>query len=274
MINWNAQRYEPIDATTERHLALAAQKGDKQAQHRLVECNMKLASKIANEYRNYNLANMGDLVQEATLGLCEAVNRYDPDHGNRFTTYAAWGIRSRVLRFIIQNFSMVQIGKTEATRKLFFRLRREEDKLAREGLEATSAIMAERLDVRESDVDEMRTILACPEASMDANTQHGSSTRNRHDKIADVRSTPEEVVQAKQDQAFVLARMVEFEQTLKDKEKVVWDHRIAAENPATAQTVGDLLGCTRQYISQKEASLRDRFVRYARAHMLKATATA
>ena len=85
----------------------------------------------------------------------QAVKKYDPERGVKLSSYAAWWIRAYILRYIMDNWKMVKLGTTEAQRKLFFKLRQEQERLLAQGFEATPKLLAERLNVTEQDVVEM-----------------------------------------------------------------------------------------------------------------------
>jgi len=143
--------------TREEELELAQKyqsTGDLKAAYRLVASNLRLVVKIANEYHR-NPLSLLDLIQEGNIGLMQAVKKYDPGRGVKLSSYAAWWIRAYVLRYIMDNWRLVKLGTTEAQRKLFFKLRQEQDRLVSQGFEATPKLLAERLNVTERDVVEM-----------------------------------------------------------------------------------------------------------------------
>ena len=110
--------------------------GDLDAAAQLVSANLRLVVKLAHEYHRNPLALL-DLVQEGNIGLMQAVKKFDPERGVKLSTYAAWWIRAYILRYIMDNWKMVKLGTTEAQRKLFFKLRQEQDRLLKQGFEAT-----------------------------------------------------------------------------------------------------------------------------------------
>ena len=94
-------------------------------------------------------------MQEGNIGLMEAVKNFDPYRGVRFPSYAVWWIRAYIIRYVINNWRMVKLGTTQAQRKLFFNLQKEKDRLEREGFAPGPKLLAQRLDVKESEVVEM-----------------------------------------------------------------------------------------------------------------------
>ena len=139
--------------TREEEHALAVkfrETGDQQAAYRLVTANLRLVVKIAHEYRRAAFSLL-DLVQEGNVGLLQAVQKYDPFRGVKLSSYAAWWIRAYILRYLMDNWRMVKLGTTQAQRKLFFNLRKEQAKLQQEGFETGGGpkLLAERLNVTE-----------------------------------------------------------------------------------------------------------------------------
>ncbi len=95
--------------------------------------NLRLVVKLAHEYHR-NPLSLLDLIQEGNIGLMQAVKKFDPERGVKLSSYAAWWIRAYILRYIMDNWKMVKLGTTEAQRKLFFKLRQEQDRLVCAGL--------------------------------------------------------------------------------------------------------------------------------------------
>src|SRR5213076_2191000 len=146
----------PLLTRDEEH-ALAIryrEQGDLAAAARLVASNLRLVVKLAHQYHRNPLALL-DLIQEGNIGLMQAVKKYDPERGVKLSSYAAWWIRAYILRFIMDNWKLVKLGTTEAQRKLFFKLRQEQERLTAQGFDVTPKLLAERLNVTEQDVVEM-----------------------------------------------------------------------------------------------------------------------
>ncbi|HYX93127.1 MAG TPA: sigma-70 family RNA polymerase sigma factor, partial [Myxococcaceae bacterium] len=169
-------RHSLLSREEEHELAVRFREtGDVQAAYRLVASNLRLVVKLAHEYHR-NPLSLLDLIQEGNIGLMQAVKKYDPYRGVKLSTYAAWWIRAYILRYIMDNWKLVKVGTTEAQRKLFFKLRQEQDRLANQGIEVTPKLLAERLDVTEQDVIEMDQRLGQAELSLDAPLPDDSRT--------------------------------------------------------------------------------------------------
>ena len=142
---------------------------DVDAMHELVIAYSRLVISAAARYRGYGLA-MGDLMQEGLVGLMIAAERFDPDRGVRFSTYAGWWLRSTMQDFILRNWSVVRTGTTVAQKTLFFNLRRlrarlEDDVDGRLSDVARKRIASE-LRVGVTDVEQMEMRLAANDHSL------------------------------------------------------------------------------------------------------------
>src|SRR5260370_20419308 len=135
--------------------------------YRLVTANLRLVVKIAHEYRRAAFSLL-DLIQEGNVGLMHAVQKYDPFRGVKLSSYAAWWIRAYILRYLMDNWRMVKLGTTQAQRKLFFNLRKEQERLLGQGFEAQPALLAEKLEWSEQAVRGVDPRLGDDEVSLDA----------------------------------------------------------------------------------------------------------
>ena len=127
-----AMKAELLDAETELKLAYAwRDERDEEALHRLITAYMRLAISMAGKFKRYG-ASMNDLIQEAGLGLMKAADKFDPDRGVRFSTYAVWWIKASIQDHVMRNWSMVRTGSTSSQKSLFFNMRRVQARLERE----------------------------------------------------------------------------------------------------------------------------------------------
>ena len=117
------RRYPLLEPEEEKEAAVAwYEDGDVQAAERLVTANLRLVIKLAFQYHR-QWSDVLDLIQEGNVGLVEALSRYDPYRGIRFSSYAQYWIRAMILRYLMDNFRMVRLGSTRHGRKLFFQLK-------------------------------------------------------------------------------------------------------------------------------------------------------
>ncbi len=232
---------------------------DLQAAYRLMVSNLRLVVKIAFDYQRA-YSNLLDLIQEGNLGLMQAVKKFDPYREVKLSSYAAWWIRAYILKFIIDNWSLVKIGTTQAQRKLFFRLKKEKRRLEAMGFNPGPKLLAGALDVRKEEVTEMEQRLGGGDLSLNAPLDPDS--RKTYVEILPTGDALEEKV-ADQDFRELLAQKIEdFSRRLKEKEVFLLKHRLMADPPLTLQAVGDELKISRERARQIEKRLLNRLKTY------------
>ena len=235
---------------------------DKQAGYKLVMANLRLVVMIAREYQR-NVQNVLDLVQEGNLGLLEAVKHYDPFRGIRFPSYAVYWVRAYMLRYLINNLRLVKIGTTQAQRKLFFNLQKEKDKLEAEGFVPEAKLLAERLNVKESEVIDMEQRLALPDLSVDAPISGDEEDGgDYHNLLADSGLSAEDQIVDGQFSRALRSAVEEFKLSLSDKEQAIVDLRLFTETPATLQDIAERFDLSRERIRQLESRLKERLKVY------------
>jgi RNA polymerase sigma-32 factor len=264
------RRYPLLTPDEERALATRlVEHGDSKAARKLIEANLRLVVKIAYEYRRAH-KNLLDLVQEGNIGLIQAVSKFDPYRGVKLSSYAAFWIRAYILKFILNNWRLVKIGTTQAQRKLFFNLRKEREKLEQLGFQATSALLAEKLDVPEKEVIEMERRLAAPEASLDAPIGSGSDdegTRTRLDYLPSEDERPDRAVAQSEFSQLLRSKLEAFSRTLEGREQTIFRERWLTEEPLTLQEIGDRYQVSRERARQLERRMLDRLKKYLEAEL-------
>ncbi len=139
---------------------------DRDASQRLVTSNLRLVVKIALEYYNTYL-NILDLIQEGNVGLVHAVKKYNPYKGTRFSTYSSFWIRAYILKYIMDSWSIVKVGTTQSQRRLFYRLRKEKKKLEAIGVFPAPQLLADALEVKVTEVEDMEKRLSYMDISLE-----------------------------------------------------------------------------------------------------------
>ena len=262
------QQHPLLTPDEEKALAVRyAETGDRDAAARLVTANLRLVVKIAYEYRRA-YRNMMDLVQEGNMGLMQAVKKYDPYRGVKLSSYAAWWIRAYMLRYILANWRMVKLGTTQAQRKLFFNLSKEKARLSAMGIEPTNAEIARRLDVTEVEVEEMDKRMSKGDASLDLPvSEHDGRQIARVELIAGTDTTPDIATESAELGVLLRQHLAEFRATLTDKDLIIFDQRLVADEPRTLQDLGEEFGVSRERVRQLEARITGRLRTFLGHHL-------
>ena len=224
--------------------------GDVEAARKLVVAHLRLVVKIAMEYRKayYNAL---DLIQEGNVGLMHAVKKYDPGKGARFSYYAAWWIRSFILKYILENFRLIKIGTTKEQKKLFYNLMREKQKMENLGFKADKHLLAQKLQVSEEAIDEMTQRLTQPEYALEAPV--GSNTEAILSDFIPLDQEPvDEQIAHKETQDLLKTKLKEFTEKLNDREKEIFTQRLMADLPITLQEIANEYGISKERVRQIE----------------------
>jgi RNA polymerase sigma-32 factor len=241
--------------------------GDERALHRLVRAYTRLVISTASRFRNYGLP-MGDLVQEGNVGLMQAAARFEPEREVRFSTYAAWWIRSAMQDYVLRNWSIVRTGTTVAQKSLFFNLRRLRARIAEAangGLTTEGrGYIADQLKVDIRDVEEMEVRLGASDQSLNSTISEGSDD-NWQDLLADHRPNPEEVVTGMRDSETRSRWLAEARGELSVREQTIIRERRLTDEGATLEELGRSLGVSKERVRQLEHralnKLRDAMLR-------------
>lgn len=237
------------------------EKGDIQAAYKLVTSNLRLVVKIAMEFQKYWMQNLLDLIQEGNVGLMQAVKKFDPYRGYKFSYYASFWIKAYIIKFIMDNWNLVKIGTTQAQRKLFFNLRKEKERLERQGIEATPALLSKKLHVKESEIIEMDQRLSGSEVSLDAPLS--SDSEDTHIAfLSDNIPLVDDQMADQEARAILHEKLMNFRKHLKGKEAVIFDTRLIADEPLTLQEIGDQFGISRERVRQIENRLKQKLKAY------------
>jgi RNA polymerase sigma-32 factor len=232
-----------------------------------VTSNLRLVVKIAMEYRR-NWVNAMDLIQEGNLGLMEAVKRFDPMRGVRFSSFARYWIRALILQYILKNFRMVSFANTRAGRKLFFRLEKERAKLIALYGEATTKQLALNLGVDESDVEIANALKQAPISLSEPKWSQDQDGPSLIDTLQDKEMTPEAKVIQNEFQSMLLGQMRLFEKTLEnERDIVIWRERLISEDPVALSELGERFHISRERVRQLENRIKKKLEQQIRDNL-------
>jgi RNA polymerase sigma-32 factor len=225
------------------------EKKDQKAAYILVTANLRLVVKIAMDFHRYWTKSLMDLIQEGNVGLIQAVQKFDPYRGIKFSYYASFWIKAYILKFIMENWKLVKIGTTQTQRKLFFNLAKERDRLIAQGYDPEPRLLAERLDVKEKEIEEMSLRLGGGEISLNAPV--GDNGKEMYGSfLPDGTEAVDEQLFEKENRELLLEKLAEYREKLSGKELDIYDNRIMAESPVTLQELGDKYNISRERVRQ------------------------
>lgn len=170
---------------------------DAKISYKLVTSHLRLVVKVVSKFKGYGLP-VAEMIAEGNMGLLYAVDKFDPEKGFRFSTYALWWIRASVQKYVLNSWSLVKIGTTSAQKKLFFNLRKMKNRLNltddRElSLDVVKNI-ATSLDVSVQDVTDMNMRLKSHDGSLNVLVDSGSDNGSElMDFVADNKPNQEEM---------------------------------------------------------------------------------
>ncbi|MCB6179003.1 RNA polymerase factor sigma-32 [Rhodobacter sp. Har01] len=257
-----AMRAELLDAETELRLARAwRDHRDERALHRLITAYMRLAVSMAAKFRRYG-APMNDLIQEASLGLMKAADKFDPERGVRFSTYAVWWIKASIQDYVMRNWSLVRTGSTSSQKALFFNLKRVQAKLEREAAERGEALdqlrlrqmVAAEIGVPVGDVEMMEGRLSGSDFSLNAVQSADEDGREWIEALEDEGPQAEEQVEASHDGAQLRVWMSRAMEGLNQRERFIVAERKLKDEPRTLESLGEELGLSKERVRQLEAA--------------------
>ncbi|MBI5523431.1 MAG: RNA polymerase factor sigma-32 [Desulfarculus sp.] len=264
---WEVRQYPLLSREEEEVLARRyAENGDPEAAAKLVTSNLRLVIKIAMEHQRYWMRNLLDLVQEGNTGLLQAVKKFDPFRGIKFSYYASFWIKAYILKFIMDNWRLVRLGTTQAQRKLFYNLRREKEKLRALGISPGARLLSDRLGVSEQEVVDMEQRLDSWELSLDAPVREESDDAHQS-FMPDDKPAADELLSGNQLRRLFHDQLMAFRQTLDDKERDILDRRLLSEEPITLSELGAAHNISRERIRQIQERLLGKLHRYLREHI-------
>ncbi len=228
--------------------------GDRHAADQLVTSHLRLVAKIAKDYRGYSLP-IADVISEGHVGLMQAVERFKPEMGFRFATYAVWWIKAAIQQYILRSWSLVKMGTSANQKKLFFSLRKAKSKISvlDEGDMRPDQVklIAKRLGVTEQDVINMNRRLG-GDASLNTPIREDGDSSEWQDWLMD--ESPDQETTLAASEEFDNRRKALFDVlgVLNGRDRRIFEGRRLAEDPITLAELADEFGVSRERVRQLE----------------------
>ncbi len=258
-----------LEETHELDLALKwRDKKDEKALHELIQAHMRLVVSFAVKYKQYGLS-LGDLIQEGNIGLMKAAQKFDPDRGFRFSTYASWWIRASIQDFLLKHWSIVRIATTSKQKSLFFSLRRLKQKINGTDSGNIDYSMAENIA---SDLN----ISTSAVVNMDSRiTQNDSSLNKKISEdgqdeflslLEDENARPDNIVFAKDEINHKKDMVSTAIDSLDERETQIINERHLSENPKTLEYLGKKLKISKERVRQIEKNAMNKMKSFINSH--------
>jgi len=243
--------------------------GDRDAARRLVTSHLRLVVKIAKSYRGYGLP-ITDVISEGHVGLMQAVERFEPEKGFRFTTYAMWWIKAAIQAYILHSWSLVKMGTTANQRKLFFHLRKAKSKIFAldEGDMRPDQVelIAKRLGVTEHAVIAMNRRLGGDLSLNDTIRENGDSAEWQ-DWLVDESLDQEMTLAASEDFDKRRKALSDALGILNERDRRIFEGRRLVEDPITLAELADEFGVSGERVRQIEARAFEKVQKAVKNHV-------
>jgi RNA polymerase sigma-32 factor len=269
------RRFAMLERDQEYRLAKRwREHGDRDAANQLVTSHLRLAAKVAMGYRGYGLP-VSEIISEGNVGLMQALNRFEPEKGFRFATYAIWWIRASIQDYILRSWSLVKIGTTVNQKRLFFKLRSAKSKIA--AFESGDlhpdqvALIAKDLDVTHQDVIDMNRRLG-GDKSINAPLREDGETGEWQDHLVDQSPSPEAIVVEQDEKDYRHKALIAAIDVLDERERRIFEARHLADEPLTLEDLAVKFNVSRERIRQIEARAFEKVRKAARNLAVKAPA--
>ena len=247
------RRFSMLEKELEYRLAKRwREHGDRKAADQIVTSHLRLAAKIATNYRGYGLP-LSEIISEGNVGLMQAINRFEPERGFRFATYAIWWIRASIQDYILRSWSLVKIGTTANQKKLFFKLRSAKAKIAALDNadlrpEQVKAI-ATTLGVKHQEVVDMNRRLG-GDASLNASIRDEGHSGEWQDYLVDESPSPEAIVVEHDEMNHRQEALARAIGVLNNRERRIFEARHLIDEPKTLEDLAIEFKVSRERIRQ------------------------
>lgn len=257
-----AMKAEMLDPEVEYNLAVAwRDHKDEKSLDRLIKAYMRLAISTASKFRRYG-APQNDLVQEAAVGLMKAAEKFDPDRGVRFSTYAIWWIKASIQDYVVRNWSLVRTGSTSDQKSLFFNLRRVQAQIQRDsedqglnlGQDVINMKISEELGVPLRTVELMQGRLSGSDFSLNVPQSSEEDGREWIDLLEDENLAGEAAYEVVDEQKKLKEWVGGALDRLNPREQFIISERRLSDTGRTLESLGKELGLSKERVRQLEAA--------------------
>ena len=222
----------------------------------LVNSHLRLVVKVVSKYRGYGLS-LAEMISEGNMGLLYAIEKFEPEKGFRFSTYALWWIKASIQKYILNSWSLVKIGTTAAQKKLFFNLKKIKNKLnLNDDRDLTSDVLdkiAKSLDVSVQEVKDMNTRLKAHDGSLNTIIDtSGDSDTEWMDFIADSKPNQEDVLAYNETLKYRKKLFSQALVVLNKREKDILYKRRLTEKAITLDDLSKFYGISKERVRQIE----------------------
>jgi RNA polymerase sigma-32 factor len=228
--------------------------GDRDAANKLVTSHLRLAVKVAMNYRGYGLP-VSEIISEGNVGLLQALDRFEPDRGFRFSTYAVWWIRASIQDYILRSWSLVKIGTTANQKKLFFKLRSAKNKIA--ALQSGDmhpdqvTLIAKNLGVADQEVIDMNRRLG-GDSSLNAPIHDEGEAGEWQDYLVDQSPSPEALLAVRDETDRQQKALTHAIGVLNPRERRIFEARHLADQAMTLEDLAVEFNVSRERVRQIE----------------------
>ena len=248
-------RFAMLERDQEYQLAKRwREQGDRDAANKLVTSHLRLAVKVAMNYRGYGLP-VSEIISEGNVGLLQALDRFEPDRGFRFSTYAVWWIRAAIQDYILRSWSLVKIGTTASQKKLFFKLRSAKNKIA--AMQSGDmrpdqvALIAKNLGVTDQEVIDMNRRLG-GDSSLNAPIHDEGEAGEWQDYLVDQSPSPEALLAGRDETDRQQKALTHAIGVLNPRERRIFEARHLADQPMTLEDLAVEFNVSRERVRQIE----------------------
>ncbi len=249
-------RQPRLTRSEERDLLLRIRRGDADAATRLVTSHLRFVLHIARRYRSHG-HSLADLIQEGTVGLLEAVKRFNPERNVRLSTYSMWWIRASIQDYVIRSRSLVRIGTTAAQKSLFLNLRRamaqriDGDSVSDE----ISRWLAGRFNMSVAEVVAFARRIAGQDQSLDAPIAEeplSAASTSRLERLVDGQPSPEDRLLAENERRLWRRKLIAALKALPPRELLIIKRRFLADSAPSRRALAAELGLSKERVRQLE----------------------